>query len=85
MSVLQAIVLVTDGSSVTSPEELAVISRALKEAGIKVIVVLVGDAEMGLQNVMPLASGDKYLQVVGSPDRLKIKVQETVDKILLGN
>lgn len=85
MFVLQAIVLITDGSSVTSRQELAVISRALKEAGIKVIVVLVGDAEMGLENVMPLASGDKYLQVVGSPDRLKIKVQETVDKILLGN
>lgn len=85
MFVLQAIVLITDGSRVTSPQELAVISRALKEAGIKVIVVLVGDAEKGLENVGPLASGDKYLLVVGSPGRLKIKVQETVDKILLGN
>ena len=80
----QAIVLITDGSSVTFPQGLASISKSLKEAGIKVVVVVVGDAEKGVTNVLPLASGDKFILVVGSPNRLKIKVQETVDKILLG-
>lgn len=32
----------------------------------------------------PLASYEKFIVVVGSPDRLKIKLQDTIDKILQG-
>ena len=82
---LQAIVLVTDGSSVTYPQGLAGIAKSLKEAGIKVVVVVVGDADKGLENVRPLASEDKFILVAGSPDRLKIMVQPAVDKIMQGD
>ena len=81
----QAVVLITDGSSVMYPQGLASISKSLKEAGIKVVVVVVGDAHKGLENVRPLASADKFILAVGSPDRLKIKVQEAVDKIMQGD
>ena len=66
------------------PQGLAVIARSLKEAGIKVIVVLVGDVDKGLNNVKPLASGMDFILTVGSPDRLRVMVQPTVDKILQG-
>lgn len=49
------------------------------------VVVLVGDVDKGLDNVKPLASGMDYILTVGSPDRLKLMVQPTVDKILQGN
>ena len=81
----QAVVVITDGSSVMYPQGLASISKSLKEAGIKVVVVVVGDADKGLENVRPLASADKFILAVGSPDRLKIKVQEAVDKIMQGD
>ena len=69
----------------TYPQGLAGIAKSLKEAGIKVVVVVVGDADKGLENVRPLASGDKFILVVGSPDRLKIMVQPAVDKIMQGD
>lgn len=81
----QAIVLITDGSSVSYPQGLAVIAKSLREAGVKVVVVLVGDADKGLDNVKPLASQMDFIVTVGSPDRLKVMVQPTVDKILQGN
>ena len=67
----------------TSPQGLSGISKSLKAAGIKVVVVVVGDT--GLENIRPLASGNKFILAVGSPDRLKVKVQQTVDKILQGD
>ena len=79
----QAVVLITDGSSVKTPQGLAELSRSLKEAAIKVVLVVVGDT--GLENIRHLASGDKFLVTVGSPDRLKVMVQQTVDKIIQGN
>ena len=66
------------------PEGLASISKTLKEAGVKVVVVVVGDVDNGLENVRQLASGDKFILTVGSPDRLKIMVQQAVDKIMQG-
>lgn len=81
----QAIVLITDGSSVSYPQGLAVIAKSLREAGVKVVVVLVGDADKGLDNVKPLASEMDLIVTVGSPDRLKVMVQPAVDKILQGN
>lgn len=67
------------------PQGLAVIAKSLREAVIKVVVVLVGDADKGLDNVKPLASQMDFILAVGSPDRLKVMVQPTVDKILQGN
>ena len=49
------------------------------------VVVLVGDADKGLDNVKPLASQMDFILAVGSPDRLKVMVQPTVDKILQGD
>ena len=67
------------------PQGLAVIAKSLRAAGVKVVVVLVGDADKGLDNVKPLASQMDFIVTVGSPDRLKVMVQPTVDKILQGN
>lgn len=69
----------------TYPQGLVAIAKSLKDAGIKVIVVLVGDEDKGLDNVRPLASGKDFILAVGSPDRLKVMVQPTVDKIMQGN
>lgn len=66
------------------PQGLAVIAKSLREAGVKVVVVLVGDADKGLENVKPLASQMDFILAVGSPDRLKVMVQPTVNKILQG-
>ena len=66
-----------------TPQGLAELSRSLKEAAIKVVLVVVGDT--GLENIRHLASGDKFIVTVGSPDRLKVMVQQTVDKIIQGN
>lgn len=67
------------------PQGLAVIAKSLREAGVKVVVVLVGDADKGLDNVKPLASEMDFIMTVGSPDRLKVMVQPAVEKILQGN
>ena len=66
-----------------TPQGLAELSRSLEEAAIKVVLVVVGDT--GLENIRHLASGDKFIVTVGSPDRLKVMVQQTVDKIIQGN
>ena len=67
------------------PPGLAVIAKSLSQTGVKVVVALVGDADKGLDNVKPLASQMDFIVTVGSPDRLKVMVQPTVDKILQGN
>ena len=67
------------------PQGLTVIAKSLREAGVKVVVVLVGDADKSLDNVKPLASQMDFILAVGAPDRLKVMVQPTVDKILQGN
>ena len=81
----QAIVLITDGSRVTYPQGLIDMSNALKDAGIKVVVLLVGDEDNGLDNVKSIASGEDFILTVGSLNRLRVMLQPTVDKILKGN
>ena len=81
---VQAIVLISDGSSVTYPQGLIDLSNSLKEEGIKVVILLVGDADNGLENVKPLASAEDFTLTVGSLDRLKVMLQPTVDKIMQG-
>ena len=48
----QAIVLITDGSRVTYPQGLIDMSNALKDAGIKVVVLLVGDEDKDRKSVV---------------------------------
>ena len=81
----QAIVLITDGSRVTYPQGLIDMSNALKDAGIKVVVLLVGDEDNGLDNVKSIASGEDFILTVGSLNRLRVMLQPTVDRILKGN
>ena len=73
----------TNDQSVTDPQSLADLAKPLEKAGVKVVLVVIGN-ESAVNNVRVLAPGDDFIVTAWSHDQLYDVVRPTVEVILKG-